>query len=88
MSFWVVKYDVKSFAQEVDYSDLSVEPPHFIRPSYNEYAKAEQVADGMCKSNCGEEIEVVLKNGKPYKGPRYIYRVAEDDKPAEEVEDA
>jgi hypothetical protein len=84
MSFWVVKYDVNSFVQGVDYSDMSVEPPHFIRPSYADYEKAVAVAEGMGKSNCGEDIDVILKNGKPYKGPRYVYRVAEDDKPAEE----
>jgi hypothetical protein len=84
MSFWVVKYDVASFKQGANYTDLGVEAPSFIRPSYATRERAEQIAEGMSKSNCGEDIDIVLSNGKPYKGPRYIYRVAEDNKPAEE----
>ena len=38
----------------------------------------------MCLSNGGETVDLILSNDKPYKGPRYIYRVAEDDKPPEE----
>lgn len=84
MSYWVVKYDVTSFKQGANYEDLSVEAPLFIRPSYAEYETAKQIADGMCLSNGGEMVELVLSNGKQYKGPRYIYKVAEDDKPPEE----
>lgn len=88
MSFWVVKYDIKSFATGADYHQMEVASPLPIRPNYNDREKAEQIAAGMCLSNGGEEIDVVLKNGKSYKGPRYVYRVAEDDKLAEEDENA
>lgn len=84
MSFWVVKYDVTSFQKGASYEDLSVEAPSFIRPSYADYDTAQKIADGMCLSNCGETVDLILSNDKPYKGPRYIYRVAEDDKPPEE----
>ena len=88
MSFWVVKYDVTSFKKGANYEDLSVEAPSFIRPSYAEYETAEKIAEGMRLSNGGETVDLVLSNDKPYHGPRYIYRVAEDDRPPDEVENA
>lgn len=84
MSFLVVKYDIASFADGVDYSDLSVASPVFIGNSYATFEAADEIAGEMCKSDGGEDIDIKLSNGRPYKGPRYVFRVAEDDKPPTE----
>ena len=87
MSFWVVKYDVKGFAKGVDYRDTSVESPFFIRPSFNSREEAEAKAKELNASAGGEEIEADLKNEKHYKGKRYVYSIAVDSQPAEELPD-
>ncbi len=87
MSFWVVKYNVESLKKGARYLDMGVEAPSFIEPSYADYETAARIAEEMCKTNGGEEIEVTLSNDKTYKGPRYIYKVAEDDRPPSEVID-
>jgi hypothetical protein len=86
MSFWVVKYDVKSLEKGATYHDMGVASPLFIRPSYGDRAVAEKKAEELAKSAGGEEVELVLANDKNYKGPRYVYRIAEDNHPPEEVE--
>jgi hypothetical protein len=40
----------------------------------------------MNKSNGGETVELVLANDKKYKGQRYIFQIAEDNSPPDEVE--
>jgi len=87
MSFWVVKYDVKSFIKDVDYRDTSVESPFFIRPSFNRIEDAEAKAKELNESAGGEEIEADLKNDKHYKGKRYVYSIAVDNHAAEEFND-
>lgn len=88
MSFWVVRYDIKSLKKGATYTDMGVESPFFMRPNYNFYECAEAKMNDLNKSAQGTEtIEIELANGKHYKGPRYVYRIAEDDKPAEENPD-
>lgn len=86
MSFWVVKYDVMSLKKGATYHDMGVASPLFIRPSYADIEVAEKKAAELSKSAGGEEVELVLANDKNYKGPRYVYRVAEDNQPPEQVE--
>lgn len=86
MSFWVVKYDVLSLGKEASYENLDVASPFFIRPSYGDYETAAKIAEGMNKSNGGETVELVLANDKKYKGQRYIFQIAEDNSPPDEVE--
>jgi hypothetical protein len=85
MSFWVVKYDVMGFAKDADYHDIEVESPFFIRPSFNTRAEAEEKAKELNGSAGGDIIEADLKNDKHYKGKRYVYSIAEDSMPAEEM---
>ena len=87
MRFWVVKYNVESLRKGASYLDMGVEAPSFIEPSYADYETAAKVAEEMSRSNGGEEVDLLLSNDKQYKGPKYIYKVAEDDRPPSEVID-
>lgn len=86
MSYWVVKYDVMSLRKGANYHNMEVASPFFMRPSYGDREVAEKKAEELSKSAGGEEVEIVLANEKNYKGPRYVYRIAEDNLPPEQIE--
>jgi hypothetical protein len=81
MKFWVTKYDVASFAADTEgYKDMSVAAPSIVGDPFDDVALAQQKCDELSATECGDEVEFDMKNGKHYKGPRYIYRIGESDK--------
>jgi hypothetical protein len=80
MKYWVVRYDVTSFGVGKEYTDLDVVAPAIVGEDYDDPQLAQNKCDELSASACGEEVEVDMKNGKHYKGPKYIYRIAESDK--------
>ena len=80
MKYWVVKYDVTSFAKDTDYTDKSVPAPSIVGEPFEDEAAAQQKCDELSATEGGDEVEVDMKNGKHYKGPKYIYRVGDSDK--------
>ncbi len=87
MSYWVVRYDVLSMAKDATYHDLKVEAPSFVQ-NYNSLDDAGVKAKELNESAGGEVVELDLKNNKHYKGKRYVYSIAEDNRRAEEIPDA
>ena len=81
MKFWVTKYDVTSFAADTEgYKDMSVAAPSIVGEPFDDVALAQQKCDELSATEGGEEVEVDMKNGKHYRGPRYIYRIGDSDK--------
>jgi hypothetical protein len=81
MKYWVTKYDVTSFsADNKGYSDMTVSAPSLVGEPFDDIELAQQRCDELSATECGEVVEVDMKNGKHYSGPRYIYRVGESDK--------
>lgn len=74
MPFFVVKYDVLSLQADKPYSDMSTVAPAFIE-GFDTKEEADANAETLTKADTSEEVDIVLKNGKQYKGHRYIYRV-------------
>lgn len=81
MKYWVAKYDVTSFGKDTEgYSDMSVAAPSIVGDPYDDIELAQQACDELSATQGGETVEVDMKNGKHYSGPRYIYRVGDSDK--------
>jgi hypothetical protein len=81
MKFWVTKYDVASFAADTEgYKDMSVAAPSIVGDPFDDVALAQQKCDELSATEGGDEVEFDMKNGKHYKGSRYIYRIGESDK--------
>lgn len=83
MKYWVVRYDVKGFDANAEQGlhDLEVPAPAIMNEDpYDEPALAQEECDRLGAAEPGETIELDLKNGKHYKGPRYIYRIGNSDK--------
>ena len=77
---FVVKVDISSMAADKDnpghslhYSDLKVNAPMPMEPSYDTLEQAAERTRTLMATGRGEEIEVDLPNGQHYKGPRYFY---------------
>ena len=47
---------------------------------FEDEVSAQQKCDALSATEGGDEVEVDMKNGKHYKGPKYIYRVGDSDK--------
>lgn len=81
MKYWVAKYDVTSFgADKEGYADLTVAAPTIVGEPFDDIQLAQQRCDELSATEGGESVEVDMKNGKHYSGPRYIYRVGDSDK--------
>lgn len=83
MAFYVVRYDLNSMAEDperpghaVGYTDPSVNAPEPLDPPYGDAGEARAKIEEMKSTGGGETIEITLANGKPYKGPRYMYCIA------------
>lgn len=84
--FCIVKYDNLSFERDPDperpgrsrsYSNPGVAAPQPFEEVYQDRNVCQAEADRLSATAGGEEIDIVLANGKQYKGPRYTYVVAE-----------
>lgn len=81
MKYWVTKYDVTSFGKDKEgYTDLTVVAPSIVGEPFDDIELAKQRCDELSTNEGGDEVDVDMKNGKHYKGPRYIYRVGTSDK--------
>jgi hypothetical protein len=78
--YFAVRVDITSMAADKDnpghslhYSDLSVEAPMLMEPSYGTLKEAADRVNELMQKGRGEQIEVDLPNGEHYIGPRYFY---------------
>lgn len=85
MAYFVVRYDVTGMAEDPEnpghavpfMNGNDVVAPQPLEPSYDTIEAAIAASNELSGSNCDEEVELTLANGKPYKGPRYIYRIGQ-----------
>lgn len=73
----VVKYDLKSFEQGKDYSDLSVSAPEIVG-SFESMSDARDAMTRFRAEGLGEDIDITMANGRHYTGHRFLFDIAED----------
>ena len=73
----VIKYDMLGFEtkKDNDYSNLNVAAPECVAEADDIHSAEDKCAE-LTAHDSGEQIDIVMKNGKAYKGNRYVYRVA------------